>query len=111
VPKGPEPEEFVERVARRIADARQAAGLTQEELAEKLRVSARYVQTVEGGQNVSVHWLARIAGALGIDPSELTIAYPAGEAARPLRRVGRPPSAEDSPPAKRTRKTASRPKR
>lgn len=45
---------------------REAVGLTQAELAERLDVSAAYVQRVEaGGANLTVGQLARFADALG----------------------------------------------
>jgi transcriptional regulator with XRE-family HTH domain len=72
VANGPDPLDFVKRVARRIASARREAGLTQEQLADLLRVTPRHVQRVEAGANVSLYALARIAGALGLDPSKLT---------------------------------------
>ena len=52
-------------VGRRVAELRLARGLTQEALAERLDVAARWVQAVEGGQeNLTLGTLATFANAL-----------------------------------------------
>lgn len=51
---------------------RHAKGMTQEELAEKAGLSARYVGAVErADKSASVTVLGRIADALKIEPAEL----------------------------------------
>jgi transcriptional regulator with XRE-family HTH domain len=60
------------RVARRIATARRAAGMTQEQLASDLNTAVRNVQRIEGGtQNLTLRTIARIAAALGVTPEDL----------------------------------------
>lgn len=79
-------ERVLSDVGRRIAEIRSARGWTQEDLAEHLRVSAKYVQSVERGQeNLTLATLAGIADELEVSVSALT--------RRPVtqRRVGRPP--------------------
>lgn len=47
-------------------------GLTQEELAERTGLSSRYVGSIERARvSASVTVLGKLAGALGVDPSEL----------------------------------------
>lgn len=67
----------------RIRSARRAAGLTQEQLAEKIGVSRQAVQAWETkGQPPKFENLAPLAKALGVSLSQLT-----GEAAQPNVRV------------------------
>lgn len=59
-------------VGREIKEARQALGLTQAEVAERLDVSPSYISAVEAGRrNLTIGQLANIANAmrLGIDIS------------------------------------------
>ena len=54
-------------VGRRVAELRLARGLTQEALAERLDVAARWVQAVEGGrENVTLGTLTTFANALRV---------------------------------------------
>ena len=54
-------------IGRRIAELRAGLLKTQEQLAEKLEVTPRYVQMVKGGQeNLTVKSLATLPGALGV---------------------------------------------
>ena len=43
-------------------------GLSQNDLAAKLRTTQSHIARIEGGQNVEVETLTRIAQALGVDP-------------------------------------------
>jgi transcriptional regulator with XRE-family HTH domain len=56
----------VENIGRRIADVRRGRGLTQAQLAERMGISERRVQYVEGGEksNLTVWTLCGIANAL-----------------------------------------------
>ena len=47
-------------------------GFTQEELAEKLDISTRYVQQLEGANcpNVKIETIALLAKALDVDPTQ-----------------------------------------
>jgi transcriptional regulator with XRE-family HTH domain len=59
-------------VGRELRETRQALGLTQAEVAERLGVSASYISAVEAGRrNLTLGQLANIANAmrLGIDIS------------------------------------------
>lgn len=66
-----DPDRVVLDVGRRIAEARAARQLTQEELAEELGVSIKYLQRVERGQNLSIRSLVQLANALHIHTAEL----------------------------------------
>lgn len=60
------------RLGNRIQKLRQQAGLKQEELAEKVRLSTKYIQFIETAHRIpSLKALYRIANALGIRVSEL----------------------------------------
>jgi transcriptional regulator with XRE-family HTH domain len=52
-------------VGRRVAELRQGLGMTQAELADRLTVTSRYVQSVEGGrENLTVESLTVLAWVL-----------------------------------------------
>ena len=70
-----DPDAFVRRVARRIAEVRRQRGLTQEQLAERVGTSVRALQRTEAGaQNLTLRSVARLALALGVKPEELIVA-------------------------------------
>ncbi len=73
VPIRPAPEDFVRRVTKRIAKVRKMRGMTQEDLAARLRTAVRNVQRIEAGQNLTLHTIARVAAALGVRPEELFV--------------------------------------
>ena len=59
-------------VARNIRRLRQERGLTQEELAVRIRINRNYVGMIERQENSpTVAMLERIAKALGIEPARL----------------------------------------
>jgi transcriptional regulator with XRE-family HTH domain len=61
-------------VARRAAELREAAGLTQEVLATRLGISDVYLRRIEGGRvNLSVKSLARLAAALEVEVTSLFV--------------------------------------
>jgi transcriptional regulator with XRE-family HTH domain len=66
-----DPERVLRDIGRRLSELRTARGFTQEELAEVLEISARYVQRLEAGQNVTVRTLCAVADALGVRLTEL----------------------------------------
>lgn len=81
-----QPSDITQQVGRRIAELRQGEGVTQEAFAERLGVSLKYVQRIEGGrQNLTLRSLARLASMLGVAPAEL-FSQPANVESR----VGRP---------------------
>ena len=58
-------EPLCKEVGKRIGDVRRQAGLSQKELAKKIRVSQQLISRIEkGGENVSLVTLANIARAL-----------------------------------------------
>lgn len=64
------PKEDAERVTkdvgRLVAELRRAAGLTQEEFAEKIGMDSTNLQRIElGGQNLTIRSLVRLAAGLG----------------------------------------------
>lgn len=82
----------MQQVGRRIAELRLGAGVTQEVFAEKLGVSLKYVQRIEGGrQNLTLRSLARLAALLEVEPVEL-LARPSAAMAR----AGRPRATRSS---------------
>jgi len=82
-----DPDRVVRHVGRRFAELRQAADLTQEELAEKSKVSLKYLQRIERGENLTVRSLVKFTNALGVSILELFV--PPRSTRRP---TGRPPS-------------------
>jgi transcriptional regulator with XRE-family HTH domain len=60
------PDSAIRAIGRRIADLRRERGFTQEQFAEKVGVSEKYLQRVESGANLSIRSLVRFANALGV---------------------------------------------
>lgn len=61
-----------EVMARNLRRTRHDRQITQEELADRAGLSARYVGAIERGDvSASVTVLGKLAGALGVDPCEL----------------------------------------
>ena len=76
-------------VGRRLAELRRDLGLTQEQLAERLRMEANNLQRIElGMQNLTLRTLVRLANELEVKPGALF----EPPRSRVVRR-GRPPSA------------------
>lgn len=56
-------------LARRIAELREARGLTQEDVADRIGTAVKNYQRIESGrQNLTVRTLVRIAHAIGVEP-------------------------------------------
>ncbi len=81
------PERVCKNVGRRIAELRKARGLTQEQFSVLLGTSFQWISQLEGGRNITLHSLARIANALRVPLSELLVTPTQSSA---VRRVGRP---------------------
>jgi transcriptional regulator with XRE-family HTH domain len=82
------PERVLRLIGRRVAELRIAHELTQEQLAERAEVSARYIQRVEAGtENLTVRTLIKMSNALRISFAELLVAplAPRARPGRPLR--------------------------
>jgi DNA-binding XRE family transcriptional regulator len=65
------PSAAVRRVANRIAELRREKGITQDEMAERLRCATKNYQRIEYGQNVTIKMLTRIANFLGVTVTDL----------------------------------------
>ena len=63
---------FRRNVARRIAELRKRAGLTQPEAAARAKVDERHLQKLEAGRaDMGLRMAHVLARAYGVDPSEL----------------------------------------
>jgi transcriptional regulator with XRE-family HTH domain len=61
-----------ELIGKRIKEARQAKGLSQESLSERIGMSAKYLSSVERGkENPTLDTLIKLADALEVETSEL----------------------------------------
>jgi transcriptional regulator with XRE-family HTH domain len=77
-------------VAANTREAREDLGLTQQDLADRSKLSRRYVQKIESGTvNVTVETIARLAQALKVEPADLV-----QRARLRKRKVGRPRKSE-----------------
>ena len=79
-------DKITKQVGLRIAELRQARGLTQEQFSVRLRNTVQWVSQIEAGANLTVYTLARIANALDVSLTELVV--PATQVA--VRKRGRP---------------------
>ena len=60
------------RLGQRIQKYRKQSGLTQDQLAEKVRLSAKFIQFIETGNRIpSLKTVYRIAKALGVKVQDL----------------------------------------
>lgn len=64
-------EEISKMVNNRIKQLRLSKNLSQEQLAEKSKVSVRTIQRLEAGNEASIETLNLVAGALGVPVKEL----------------------------------------
>jgi transcriptional regulator with XRE-family HTH domain len=88
-------------VGRRVAELRIARKLTQEELAERAEVSARYIQRIERGrENLTLVTVANLAKALGVEVVSLLRKAKVGPA-KPGRPKGRKRAAAGNRPGKK----------
>ncbi len=82
-----DPERLCKNVGRRIAELRKERGLTQEQFSVLLGTSFQWISQLEGGRNITLHSLARIANALHVPLTEL---FTSPKPSSSTRRVGRP---------------------
>jgi len=79
------PERILGLIGRRVAELRASRELTQEQLAERAEVSARYIQRVEAGtENLTVTTLIKMSNALRVPLADLLVP-PVAPRARPGR--------------------------
>ncbi len=92
-------------VGLRVRELRRAAGLTQQALADGLKMTVQYLRRIESSRvNLSVESLVRVARALGVEPAALL--EPPADRAKPKR--GRPQRVDPPPPAKKRLRTHRR---
>jgi transcriptional regulator with XRE-family HTH domain len=83
------PDALVRDIGRRVAELRREQGLTQQQLANKLRATMQWVQQIEYGANLTVHSLARVVNALDVPLDALLVRpSPASYDMRPGRPAG-----------------------
>jgi transcriptional regulator with XRE-family HTH domain len=82
-----DPDRICRTVGQRIAELRQEKGLTQEEFSVLLGTSFQWVSQIEGGRNMTLHSLVRIANALKVSLDAL---FEAPETVVSNRARGRP---------------------
>ncbi|WP_312706748.1 MULTISPECIES: helix-turn-helix transcriptional regulator [Stenotrophomonas] len=68
------PEEIVQSLGRRIKARRLAANVSQATLADKAQISRRALIQLEGGHGSTLHTLASVMKALGLDHELLALA-------------------------------------
>jgi transcriptional regulator with XRE-family HTH domain len=84
----------IKYIAQNIARLREAAGLTQAQLAERAGLQPRAISIIEGGlSDLSVSTLCKIAKALGVPPGRLLRTVRSPLKRRP---GGRPPKRRKS---------------
>lgn len=70
--KRPSSKRVLKDLGRRVAELRQGLELTQAALAERLTVTSRYVQSIEGGrENLTVESLTVLAAVLDVSVGAL----------------------------------------
>ena len=68
----PKLDEVLKNLGRRIAELRTAAGMTQEQLAERAQITPQYLQRVESGrENLTVKSLLNFAELLDVTAVDL----------------------------------------
>jgi transcriptional regulator with XRE-family HTH domain len=86
------PERIIAGVGRRVAEIRESLGLTQQEMAERLRMPLKNLQRIEAGMNLTIRTLVRLARGLGA-PTRTLFEEPESSGGR---RVGRPSRKQQS---------------
>lgn len=72
MPKVNDLTKMLDGIGLRVAELRISRGLTQEQLAERIGLSTRYMQRIEAGrQNFTLATLARLGDLLGVQAREL----------------------------------------
>jgi transcriptional regulator with XRE-family HTH domain len=75
-----DPDVLLRKIGGRILRRRKELGLTQQELADKLGISATNISPIEHGeQNLTIRTLAKLADVLGTTVVELVGGQPASE--------------------------------
>jgi transcriptional regulator with XRE-family HTH domain len=90
-------------VGRRVAELRVETGLTQEQLAEKLDVSLKYIQRIErGDENLTIDSLVKLGNQMKASPGAFFLA----PAATGPRQSGTRPAPVPAPPKRRSNRSA-----
>lgn len=75
-------------VGKRIKIVRQRSGLTQDQLAEQVGLSPKYISGIERGvENPTMDILIRLAKVLGVEPYDLFLFGESEESEKALRKV------------------------
>jgi transcriptional regulator with XRE-family HTH domain len=86
-----DPDRICRSIGRRIAELRKERTMTQEQFSVLLGTSFQWVSQLEGGRNMTLHSLVRIANALKVPLADLLDAPKTS----PARTVGRPRKSRD----------------
>lgn len=68
-----DPDRLTKDIGRRIAELRTERRLTQEEFGVLLGSTFQWVAQIEGGRNLTIHTMAKIANALKVGVADLFI--------------------------------------
>jgi transcriptional regulator with XRE-family HTH domain len=97
---------MLKTIGKAIAAKREAIGLTQKELAEKIGCSLIFLRGVEGGErNTSVVMLRRVSGSLGVEAGTL---FPV-DGIKPVKPAKKTTKPKKKPAAKKTTKPKKKP--
>lgn len=80
-----DPDRLLKNLGRRIAEVRVERRLTQEQMAEELHISIKYLQRLERGRNMSLTTLVGIANKLRVGLGDLLLTTATSKV-----KVGRP---------------------
>lgn len=81
-----DPDRLLRDLGRRFAEIREDRGLTQDQMAERLGISTKYLQRIERGRSMTLLTLIDLANRLRVGLADLLFKPPRSRA----RRVGRP---------------------
>jgi transcriptional regulator with XRE-family HTH domain len=84
-------------LGRRIAEIRTDRRLTQDQMAERMGISTKYLQRLERGRSMNLRTLVDIANKLHVGLDDLLMTPPRSRQTR----VGRPPNGRSHPTKKR----------
>jgi transcriptional regulator with XRE-family HTH domain len=102
-------DQLIRDLGRRLAEVRMGRALTQEQLADRMGISVKYLQRLERGRNMSLRTLVDFANGLNVALADLLLEPPKTREVR----VGRPaierrPASHDGPTRRRSEPTKRR---